>query len=81
MEREPAAFLALLRRLLFSAAPYVLGSFGPPCALREHGERRAGTGSTRAPETNVQATGHGQRGLLPWLDMKTKWLRLYVSCV
>ncbi len=37
MEREPAAFLALLRQLLFSAAPYVLGSFGPPCALRDLG--------------------------------------------
>src|ERR1035437_1469503 len=37
----------LLRRLLVSAAHYVLGPFGPPCALREHGQRLTGTGSAR----------------------------------
>jgi transposase len=37
----------LMRRLLVSAAHYVLGPFGPPCALREHGQRLAGTGSAR----------------------------------
>ena len=34
---------ALLRRLLVSAAHYILGPFGPPCALRAYGEHLQGT--------------------------------------
>jgi transposase len=45
----------LLRRLLVSAAHYVLGPFGPPCALREHGLRLAGTGSAREKKRAVIA--------------------------
>lgn len=45
----------LLRRLLVSAAHYVLGPFGPPCALREHGRRLTGTGSAREKKRAVVA--------------------------
>jgi transposase len=45
----------LLRRLLVSAAHYILGPFGPPCALREHGQRLAGTGSAREKKRAVVA--------------------------
>ena len=45
----------LMRRLLVSAAHYVLGPFGPPCALREHGRRLAGTGSAREKKRAVIA--------------------------
>ena len=45
----------LLRRLLVSAAHYVLGPFGPPCALREHGQRLTGTGSIREKKRAVVA--------------------------
>jgi transposase len=46
---------ALLRRLLVSAAHYILGPFGPACALREHGQRLAGTGSAREKKRAVVA--------------------------
>jgi transposase len=45
----------LMRRLLVSAAHYILGPFGPPCALREHGQRLAGTGSVREKKRAVVA--------------------------
>jgi transposase len=45
----------LLRRLLVSAAHYVLGPFGPACALREHGQRLTGTGSSREKKRAVVA--------------------------
>jgi transposase len=45
----------LLRRLLVSAAHYVLGPFGPPCALREYGQRLTGTGSAREKKRAVVA--------------------------
>jgi transposase len=45
----------LMRRLLVSAAHYVLGPFGPPCALREHGQRLAGAGSAREKKRAVVA--------------------------
>jgi transposase len=45
----------LLRRLLVSAAHYVLGPFGPACALREHGRRLTGTGSAREKKRAVVA--------------------------
>ena len=45
----------LLRRLLVSAAHYVLGPFGPPSALREHGQRLTGTGSAREKKRAVVA--------------------------
>jgi transposase len=46
---------SLLRRLLVSAAHYVLGPFGPACALREHGQRLTGTGSAREKKRAVVA--------------------------
>jgi transposase len=46
---------ALMRRLLVSAAHYLLGPFGPPCALREHGQRLTGTGSAREKKRAVIA--------------------------
>jgi transposase len=45
----------LMRRLLVSAAHYVLGPFGPACALREHGQRLSGTGSAREKKRAVIA--------------------------
>ena len=45
----------LLRRWLVSAAHYVLGPFGPACALREHGQRLTGTGSSREQKRAVVA--------------------------
>jgi transposase len=45
----------LLRRLLVSAAHYVLGPFGPACALREQGQRLTGTGSAREKKRAVVA--------------------------
>jgi transposase len=45
----------LLRRLLVSAAHYILGPFGPACALREHGQRLTGTGSVREKKRAVVA--------------------------
>jgi transposase len=45
----------LMRRLLVSAAHYILGPFGPPCALREQGQRLAGTGSAREKKRAVVA--------------------------
>jgi transposase len=45
----------LMRRLLVSTAHYVLGPFGPPCALREHGRRLTGTGSVREKKHAVVA--------------------------
>ena len=46
---------ALLRRLLVSAAHYILGPFGPACALRQHGERLLGSGSAREKKRAVVA--------------------------
>lgn len=45
----------LLRRLLVSAAQYILGPFGPACALRQHGERLSGSGSAREKKRAVVA--------------------------
>ena len=45
----------LMRRLLMNAAHYVLGPFGPACALREYGQRLAGTGSARERKRAVVA--------------------------
>jgi transposase len=45
----------LLRRLLVNAAHYVLGPFGPACALREHGARLTGSGSVREKKRAVVA--------------------------
>src|SRR4029450_5124730 len=46
---------AYLRRLLVSAAQYILGPFGPPSALREYGLRVADDGTTRAKKRAVVA--------------------------
>ena len=45
----------LLRRLLVSAAHYVLGPFGPACALRTTGQRLMGQGSAREKKRAVVA--------------------------
>ena len=37
-----------LRRLLVNCAQYIMGPFGPPCALRACGERLAGTSTAAA---------------------------------
>jgi transposase len=44
-----------LRRLLVSAAQYILGPFGPQSALREYGLRLAADGTTRAKKRAVVA--------------------------
>ena len=46
---------AYLRRLLVSAAQYILGPFGPQSALREYGLRLAADGTTRAKKRAVVA--------------------------
>jgi len=45
----------LLRRLLVQSAHYILGPFGPDCALRRFGERLAGRGSKVAKRKAVVA--------------------------
>ena len=44
-----------LRRLLVSAAQYILGPFGPPSALRDYGLRLAADGTRRAKKRAVVA--------------------------
>jgi transposase len=44
-----------LRQLLVSAAHYILGPFGPDCALRRWGLAKAGTGDNRAKKKAVVA--------------------------
>ena len=44
-----------LRRLLVSAAQYILGPFGPPSALREYGLALAAGGTARAKKRAVVA--------------------------
>jgi transposase len=46
---------AYLRRLVVSAAQYILGPFGPQSALREYGLRLAADGTTRAKKRAVVA--------------------------
>jgi transposase len=46
---------ALGRRLLVSAAHYILGHFGPPCDLRRYGERIAARGGANAKKRAVVA--------------------------
>jgi transposase len=46
---------AYLRRLLVSAAQYILGPFGPQSALREYGLMLAADGTTRAKKRAVVA--------------------------
>jgi hypothetical protein len=46
---------AYLRRLLVSAAQYILGPFDPQSALREYGLRLAADGTTRAKKRAVVA--------------------------
>lgn len=45
----------LVRRLLVSAAHYILGPFGPPCDLRRHGEGIAARGGANAKKRAVVA--------------------------
>ena len=45
----------LLRRLLVTAAQYILGRFGPDCDLRRYGERIAARGGKRAKRCAVVA--------------------------
>ena len=46
---------AYLRRLLVGAAQYVLGPFGPDCALKRHGLKLAERGGARAKKKAVVA--------------------------
>jgi transposase len=46
---------AYLRRLLVSAAQYILGPFGPQSALREYGLMLAADGTTQAKKRAVVA--------------------------
>ena len=46
---------AYLRRLLVSAAQYVLGPFGPDCELKRHGLKLAERGGARAKKKAVIA--------------------------
>ena len=46
---------AMGRRLLVSAAQYILGPFGPPCDLRRHGEAIAQRGGKNAKKRAVVA--------------------------
>lgn len=46
---------ALGRRLLITAAQYILGPFGPPCDLRRHGEAIAARGGKTAKKRAVVA--------------------------
>lgn len=46
---------AYLRRLLVSAAQYILGPFGPPSALRDYGLKLAAEGTARAKKRAVVA--------------------------
>jgi transposase len=46
---------ALCRRLLVSAAHYIMGPFGPPCDLRRHGEAIARRGGKNAKKRAVVA--------------------------
>jgi transposase len=46
---------AYLRRLLVSAAQYILGPFGPASALREYGQKLAADGTRRAKKRAVVA--------------------------
>lgn len=47
---------AYLRRLLVGCAQYILGPFGRPCALREHGLKLCERGGPRAKKKAVVAT-------------------------
>ena len=46
---------AYLRRLLVSAAQYILGPFGPDCDLRRHGEALSARGGKAAKKKAVVA--------------------------
>jgi transposase len=48
----------LLRRLLVSAAQYILGPFGPACELRHFGERPAARGGGNAKTRAGTVRGH-----------------------
>ena len=61
----------LLRRLLVSAAHYVLGPYGPACALREHGQRLTGTGSAREKET-CRRRGRPQTRRAPGVSLEIR---------
>lgn len=58
------------RRLLVSAAQYILGPFGPPCDLRRHGEKIAARGGKNAKKRAVVAVARKLAVLLHrlWLS-------------
>lgn len=59
-----------LRRLLVSCAHYIMGPFGPPCALREAGERIAERGAKNARKRAVIAVARKLSVLLLTLWQK-----------
>lgn len=63
----------LLRRLLVSAAQYILGPFGPDCELRRFGERLAARGGKNARKRAVVAVARKLAVLLHrlWLSGAT----------
>ena len=56
-----------LRRLLVGCAHYILGPFGPPCRLREHGERIAARGGRNAKKRAGVAVARKLAVLLHYL--------------
>jgi transposase len=58
------------RRLLVSAAQYILGPFGPPCDLRRHGERIAARGGKNAKKRAAVAVARKLAVLLHHLWVK-----------
>ena len=52
---SPSEGTLYLRRLLVSAAQYILGPFGPKSALRDYGLMLAADGTTRAKKRAVVA--------------------------
>src|SRR5882762_6115671 len=61
------------RRLLVSAAQYILGPFGPPCDLRRYGTALAARGGKNAKKRAVVAVARKLAVLLHrlWIDGAT----------
>ncbi len=71
---------AYLRRLLVGAAQYVLGPFGPDCALKRHGLKLAERGGPRAKKKAVVAIARKLAVLLLALWKKEEIYRPLCRC-